>query len=71
MKLTAALHITSARFPTRPTLHNWPGETSDDYEADDFEDDGTEDLPGLRMGHFGCHMIPFREKNIRHTGHTG
>jgi hypothetical protein len=45
----AGLPTTSTRFQTPPTLHSWPGQTSEDYEADDFEDDGTEDLPGLRM----------------------
>ena len=46
---------TSSSIPitTRPrTLHSWPGqETFDDVDVDDFEDDGTEDLPGLRTLH--------------------
>jgi hypothetical protein len=32
--------------PTPP--HSWPGdEAFDDLDADDFEEDGTEDLPGV------------------------
>ena len=30
----------------RPPLRSWPGHGADDDDPDDYEDDGTEDLPG-------------------------
>jgi hypothetical protein len=47
-RLMAGLLTTFKSYPTRQTLHSWPGqETFDDVDVDDFECD-EDDLPGLR-----------------------
>ena len=45
---TAAKRITYGRSTTnlQKPLDAWPGHGADDEDPDDFEDDGTEDLPG-------------------------
>jgi hypothetical protein len=46
-KLTVPAPITCGRCLNQTSQNQtWPGEM-DDFDADDYEDDGTEDLPGV------------------------